>query len=238
VSASYQGGGGGINPTAAYYQARALSLLGLAAVDKNFLFDFDDFDKAHLTTDQTGWQKAVVGTGTLSTRVSGTRGGVHLASTGATTGGVTDVQNLSVIVSDLSADKWYMAWRQKMTTTVAAATRAHSGFLNIAATRTIQVGVFGASSTVNFRLQYDGMAAGSFLDLGVAIDQSYHVFEVYGKGEGNNKIYVRTDEGAELSVTAASNPTDGMFLWGEVINGADNVNYAIQRDFCAWLSPR
>lgn len=231
-------GGGGGNLGAAYYAALAASRLGISPTDKNFAFDFDEFNKATSTTVQTSWSNSATGTGALATRISGSAGGVHQATTGATAASSMEILGTSILASDVTTKKWHMAWRQKVTTAITAQTRAVSGFANIAFTKTITAGVFGPADTVNFRMQYDAtyLAAGSTLDLGVPIDLAYHVFEIYCKGD--SKIYARVDEGPELSVTPAANPSDGCYLFGGIINGTDAVARIIERDFVASAFPR
>lgn len=232
------GGTAGGQLGASYYQGRALQFLGISSSNKNFGFFWDDFTANAATTSSTGWQASPVGTGALSTRVASTKGGMQQITTGATAASFMEIWTNEVLVSDLSAEKWYVVFRQKVTTAVTAQTKAWSGLFNVAGNKSVAAGVFGASSVVNFVWQYDGNATGSFLDSGVAIDTAYHVFEAYSKGEGNNKVYVRSDEGAEASVTAAAHPTDGVFILSQITNGTDAVTRTMQRDFTGALFPR
>lgn len=223
-----------------YYMSLAMSRCGVASGDKAFGFGFEDFDSTASTVITPRRFNGAAGSGAMSTRVANSKGGIVQITTGATAGSLLDMHAYEALIDNLTTQKWWIGHRQAVTTAVTAATTAASGAENVAGTKTIVAGVMGngGGAATNFSLQYDGSFATSFLDLGVAIDTAFHLFEIYSKGESNNKIYVRVDEGSELSVTAASSPTDSVYLVSRMANGGDAVARTMQIDFSACLFPR
>jgi hypothetical protein len=228
-------GGGGGSPGAAYYLALAASRIGISSTDKNFGFIFEDFDKSSSLTAANGWINGVTGSASLSARVASTKGGVVQLTTSGSAGDRIDITSLEILVSALGTDKWWFAGRFKLTTApFAGQTQAAVGLFNSTG-NSISIGEFAGN--VNYRLQYDGaLPAGSFLDMGVAVDTAFHVGEFYSKGD--NKLYTRFDEGSELNVTPSSNPTTGMYMICSVGNGTNAAVQTNQVDFVSCLYPR
>lgn len=223
----------------AYYKALAISRLGLTAGDKAYGFHWHDFDTAQTSSQPLGWQVAAVGTGTAAIRVAGGKGGLVRIAAGATNGGILNMFSNASLVAAISTDKWWFGVRQAVKTAITAQTVASSGLYDFSA-KTVHIGVFGTSvgggGTTSFTLQYDGDRAGTFVSTGVAIDTAMHVFEVYCKGD--SKIYYRTDEGNEASVTPAAASALAQMLFCTVANGSDNVDRQMDLDFVACLYPR
>lgn len=219
-----------------YYRALAISRLGLTAGDKAYGFFFDDFDRAGSATAPTGWALSNTGSAAYASQIAGGKGGQARASTGATAGSFAQSFQEAFLISAIGTQKWWTGNMFAVSTAITAQSDASRGLINTASNKSILAGVWGPSSIVNFRLQYDGIATGTFLDLGVAIDTAYHLFEIYCKGDA--KLYARVDEGVELSVTPASNPADSLQLFARVGNGTDAVNRSMDTDFTACLYPR
>jgi hypothetical protein len=219
----------------AYYQALALSRLGLSAGDKTYGFYWNDFDRATAIASADGFQGTNAGSGAVTSAATGVRGGIEQNTTGATAGSISDSFAQPRLIGAVGTDKWWFAVRQAVTTAITAQTTACAGIYDFAA-KSVQVGVFGAGSIVNFCLQYDGSFGGTFQSLGVAIDTSFHVFEIYCKGD--SKVYYRVDEGAENSVTPVAPSALSLGIYMSLLNGTDAVARTIQRDFVACLYPR
>lgn len=218
-----------------YYRALAISRLGLTAGDKTYGFFWEDFLQAASNTAPFGWQASTSGSGAHSYVVAGSKGGNIQATTGATANSFADAFATGRLVGAIGTDKWWIGFRMTVTTAVTAQTIASVGFYD-AASKSVQAGVFGAGSAVNFQVQYDGSFAGTFASMGVAIDTSAHFFELYCKGD--SKVYFRIDEGTEGSVTPAAASANSQYLYWETGNGTDAVTRTAQRDFISCLFPR
>jgi len=201
-------------------------------------FLFEEFDEVTGNA-PSGWTFANGGSGAIDRQLAGLKGGVVQYKTGATGSSVAEIYTDPSIISRQDTDKWYMAWRKAIITTPDANTRAAMYVRNIAGNKMPGIGVFGGSSTANFVMQHSGNVAGSgstYADMGVAIDTSMHVFELYSVGDG--VIRGRIDGGAEVTSTPASPPTDANHLMLDIRNGATAANQAINIDWLLCVYPR
>jgi len=218
-----------------YYLELARSRLGLTAFDPTYGFFWEDFDKAASNTSVPGWQLAATGSGGNLALVPATKGGVHRIFTGTTANSVEDTWANEQLISAIGTQKWWLGVRQAVTTAITAQTIAAT-CLSENSVKTVGVGVFGAGSTVNFQLQYDGNFGTTFADLGVAIDTAMNLFEVYCKGD--SKLYYRTNLGSEANVTPASASALSQYIISTVRNGSDTTDRRLERDFVGFLYPR
>jgi hypothetical protein len=62
------------------------------------------------------------------------------------------------------------------------------------------------------------------------------VYEVYCRGDSILRACI--DEGAEVTGTQSLAPTDGIYVYGEVTNGATAANRQLISDFVGVLHPR
>jgi len=206
----------GLSPTAFKYLYRGTSFTGLSASEVGWFYEdwvlpsFAGFQGAP-------WQTASTGSGTFALNSAGEKGGVIELKTGGV--GSYRVSSLTPIVSNISTDKWYVATRFK--TSAVPDSRSYVGLRNLATTKTVAVGLFEGIEATNFCIQYDGDQTGSALSLATAQDASYHVFEMYGKGDG--KVYGRIDGGAEVNATMSAAPTDSCFLTAQINEGTSGA---------------
>lgn len=214
--------------------------LGLSTLpnDANLAEFFDDFLlSAGATTAPPGWVFGNGGTGALAAQVAASGGGLIRTTSGATAGATAALQSTVGLIANISTKKWWMAWRLTVSTAITAQTMAYVGLLNLAANKTVSMGVFGASSIVNFVLQYDGNETGSFVSTGVAIDTAAHIIEMWGLGDG--KVHARIDGGTDLGATTMSSaPADSVYARSCVRNGTDNVARQLDLDWVHVLAPR
>jgi hypothetical protein len=206
--------------------------------DANLSVFFDDFLLAASTSSPAPWLFGNGGSGAIATNAVGTLGGGWWRlNTGATASSSAIIRSTSGLIGPPGTKKWWAAWRFAMNTAITAQTIAYAGLLNLAFNKTIGIGVFGAASTVNFQLQYDGNETGSFVSTGVAIDTSVHLVEMWGVGDG--KVHARMDGGADLGATTmAAAPTDSMCLQAGARNGTDAVARQIDLDWTMALASR
>jgi hypothetical protein len=180
------------------------------------------------------WQPGVAGTGAASNPGS-LSGGVYRITSGATAASIYNLYANTSMVANNSTSRWFMAMRFRVQTAITAQTIAAAGIWDINTNGSTTVGVFGANSTTNFVVQYDGSRTGTFLSTGKSIDTSFHVFYLWCVGD--NKIHVIVDGGTEASATmgvpAASN---SMYL--TVGNGTDAVTRNLDIDWALLLAPR
>jgi hypothetical protein len=214
--------------TLANYLARAISIGGLAA---DFGYLWSDFELQAATTTPLGWGGAGTGgAGSVSLVPAGSACGIARYSSGATASGFAVQQTFQGIISNVSTSKGYMATRFRLNTTPDANSTLMVGLINAAGNATIAPGFFGGLSSANFVVQHGGLITGSFINLGVAKDTAFHIFEVYFKGDG--KLYARIDGGTEFNATLSSPPSDFMSALIEARNGGTAANQSLDVD---WL---
>lgn len=203
------------------YLARGQSLAGLG---QDVAYDWQDFT-ATTSSLAAGvpWQAGGVGTGAvaLNPNVVGYRGGIMRITSGATAASLMRVYGNTTNVAHNGTDRWYVACRMKVQTAITAQSTVYCGLFGSLGNATVGVGVFGASSTVNFVVQYDGFETGTFLSTGVPIDTNFHVFELYVQGD--SKVRCRVDGGNEINATMAGAAADAHAQIFGVKNGTDAV---------------
>jgi hypothetical protein len=219
---------------------RAISLVGGPMGDpRNVAPFFDDFWGSVVGNPiSPGWrQPAPAGTGAGSFVVAGGAGGVHQLTTGATAASSISNVTDSPAIFTVSGAPWYCAHRSKITTAVDAQAIVYGGLQNSAANKTLAAGFFGALSAANFVVQYDGNEAGSFVDLGVAVDTAFHIFEMWGVGDG--KIHCAIDYGADKGGAAmAAAPADYCYAIRMIKNGATAAARTVVGDWFAMVAKR
>lgn len=205
---------------------------------RNIAWDFDEFmHTAGGTTVPMGWASSFVSSGTGALNATDESAGVEQLNSGATASSTAAIFTNAATILRMDTAPFYFACRFKVTSAVDAQTTIFCGTQAISGSKTVAVGVFGASSTANYVLQYDGIVTGSFLSLGVAIDTAYHIFEVWGTGDG--KLHVSIDFGADKGpVTQASAPTVASYMLLQVQNGTTATARTARYDYVAVLAKR
>jgi len=226
--------GGGAGPSSSLL-ARGLAFSGLSGSDDTAQF-FDDYLLGASATVLTGWQQQLNNAAAIAMVVTNGAGGLYTANTGATANTICDVNTTPSAVTNTSTAKWYIAFRQKITTTPDANTRALSGLLNTGSTKSVTAGFNGPQSATNFIVQYDGAFTGSFIDFGVAVDTAFHVFEIYCNGD--TRVRGRIDKGAEVSAVQAAPGTGEHAFYNSLRNGATAATQTVVRDWFSALTPR
>lgn len=152
-------------------------------------------------TTPSGWANTLSGGGT-NTNVLGISGGVSRLARSAGAGAVANQRPISTCIADASLEKWAFATRARFPLAQTANVRTGQGLINTALTRTIMVGTYGnATVAANFAVQFDGLRAGSFLDLGVAVDTGFHVFTMWSRGDGRIYGYCDSAPVASAAIT-------------------------------------
>jgi hypothetical protein len=221
--------------------ARAISLIGGAIGDpKNVAWVFDDFlECASSPTIPLGWNFSQAGSGAGDLRgVTDEGGGVYQQTTGATAASFALAQTEAPAIRNAGTVPWYFAVRAKITTAVTPQTILWGGLVNTnAGTISIAAGFFGALHATNFVVQYDGNEAGSFVNLGVAADTAFHVFEMWSTGDG--KLHCAIDFGPDLgNVTMSAAPATSMAPRMIARNGTDAVARIRRTDWVAVMCKR
>jgi len=228
------GGSGGFGATG-YYAARGAALLSLSSF-KSVGWEFTDWAAILNSGTPPGWRKSAVGSGTgLPDVAAGAKGGRISMASGVTLSSSITYDTATPVISNISTEKWYFVTRQKINAQDAASVCA-SGLLNVASNKLILAGHIRALTPTNFGVSYDGLYAGSALDLAVARDTADHVIEVYCLGD--DILRARIDEGAEVSATMASEPTDPVYPYIEVSNGAVATSRILNTDLFGIMFPR
>lgn len=220
-----------------YLRSRAASLIGNLGGPLNAAFVHDDLIQGGNATTPVGWSQTMSGSASSALNNIDEGAGVVQVTSGATAASIGALLTNGSALLRPDTQPFYFATRFKVTTAIDAQANVFVGTQAISGSKTVAVGVFGASSTVNFRLQYDGVVAGSFLDLGVAIDTAYHVYEVYGLGDGN--LHVRMDFGVDKGpVAQAAAPTVASYLLMQAQNGTTAAARTMRTDWVAFMTKR
>jgi len=219
--------------------AQAMSRIGgLPDPDpKNVGFLFDDLTEAATANIPDGWVEQLINTGATTLAVGTEGGGVSQLSTGVGASSNANHTTKSPIIRAVGTVPWYFAGRMKITTAVTAQSTAATGLLDVAGTKTLYCGFIGGLSAVNFGFQYDGIGTGTFLNTGVAVDTNWHVFEIWGLGDG--KLHAAFDFGADLGpVTMSAAPAGSVYIQRVITNGTDAVARTALHDYVACLYKR
>lgn len=218
------------------YLARALALAGLPN-DASMGFYWQDFDGNASGTTPAGWSLNIGGTGSGSLAPAGRQGGIFRLATGATGGSVAGASTSGADIANVSTSRWYQAVRFALNTVPDANTTLEIGMLNAASNKTLGAGFYGALNPNNFVVQYDGVRAGSAIDLGVPKDTAFHIIEMYGTG--STTLRARIDGGAEFSAAMAAAPADSIVLFDlDALNGGTAANQSMDIDWILRAYPR
>jgi hypothetical protein len=213
------------------YLRRGIQLCGIAAADAAHSYYEFDFTAAIAPP---GWSSAVGGSGTHTRILSGTRGANVQYSTGATANSTTSVYTETNLLSNGATQRYHYAARFALVSAIDNATRFSLGLYGTAGGNSAVIGVAGPADATNFRMSYDGTYSGtgspSTVDTGVAIDQAYHVAELYHQGDGI--LRGRIDGGAEFSATMTEAIADLAFII-DIRNGATASARSVWMD---WVS--
>jgi hypothetical protein len=211
---------------------RAQLLIGVGSDYRNNGFLLDDLNQAATANIPDGWVEQLIGSGASALNIQTEGGGVSQLSTGTTAASNANHTTKSPIHRAVGTVPFYQAVRLKITTAVTAQSTIYAGLLDVAATKTIAAGFFGALNPTNFVVQYDGIGTGSVINTGVAVDNAWHVFETWGIGDG--KLHAAVDFGADVGgVTMASAPAGSCHIARVVTNGTDAVARTALFDYVA-----
>jgi hypothetical protein len=174
------------------------------------------------------------GTGTVGTAVGDTVGGRLTVSSGATAASIGLHTSAATVFGRPDTNRFYVAVRSIVQTTIDAQTSIGVGASINALNNSWMLGVCGATSTVNYTFQYDGIppCSGTVVNSGIAVSVGTAVlFEVWGVADG--KLHAAID-GTELSgspFTMASSPTNSMRTYITAKNGTTAAARTVDLDF-------
>lgn len=215
-----------------YYQhGQSLATLGQ---DSAFLWQDFMSDTTALAAGNE-WLAGLVGSASV-TSPSGLRGGIFRFSTGATANSLVNYRSGGNIINGPRAERWAQIWRCRVQTAIDAQTIAAVGIWGETGNLTAAFGVFGAQSTVNFQLQFDGTLNTTFVSTGLAIDTNFHVIELYGRSD--NIIRLKIDGGAEISGTASVLGADQYNPYATIRNGTTATNRNLDCDYSLTIAGR
>jgi hypothetical protein len=201
----------------------------LAGLGPDTAYEWEDFFQLPAPGGSVGgWTATIVGTGTISATTSGFRHTWRIGS-GATGSSTAQLRGGGNDVASTSTDRFYVVSRFKVATAITAQTMAYVGLWDSGASNSVTMGVIGALNTTNFIVQHSGMEGGSSIDLGVAINTNFHVFEAWGRG--TTQLCGRVDNAAVVCGTQSSAGTNMMPVV-VVRNGTDAVARNLDVD---WL---
>lgn len=219
-----------------FLRSRAASLIGIGSDFKNVDFFMDDLDRCTGGV-PVGWTASIAGTGAGAVNLTDEGGGVHQATTGATAASHAYYVGGAPLIRAVGTVPWYHACRFKITTAVTAQSQLYCGLRDVTTTKTLAPGFWGALNAANFVVQYDGNEAGSIINLGVAVDTAYHVFEMWGLGD--SKLHAAIDYGPDLGgVTMSAAPANACELTRRVFNGTDAVARTMRLDWVSVMARR
>lgn len=239
MSAKYRGSGTGGSGGAEDASTRStLVRAGLLAsgitADYGVFWDDMQWNNA---ANLDGWFPNVVGTGSFAVNSAAFVGGLYRLTSGATASSVYRQMSLFSTIGPPGTSRWYMAWRMRLQTVPDAQTACGVGMWNTANDKTIMIGAYGAGSTSNFVVQYDGNNAGTFASTGVPLDTAFHVFELWGVGDG--KVHSRVDGvGTDVNATLVSPATQACFPMMQAANGSTAAAQVEDVDYCLALHGR
>lgn len=187
---------------------------------------------------QTAWTSFTASSATYTGgEPTGAKGGIWRITSGASSGSTVMVYPFRACVASVLTDRWYIAWRTRIPTAVDAQTVCGGGLINSNQGETIMAGVNGGNTT-NFTVSHDSIyltTAGNLIDLGVAIDTSFHIYEMWGTG--STTLNARIDAASTLTATLAGPAT---FVTPGMIarNGTTATTRQTDGDWVLMLTPR
>jgi hypothetical protein len=217
------------------YFTTGQALAGLSATDCAYMWE--DF---MLSRDNslypTGYYTLFVVGGTGLADAAGSKAGVFRIRSTATAGSNAIVYSGRAQIGNLLTDRWYIAGRAKIPTpSNDAQTTCGLGTMNIAQGNMLTAGANGGNTT-NFSVSYNSIyLGGSVLDLGLALDTAFHVYEMWGLGD--NKVYARIDGGATVSGTLTG-PADAVGVAMIARNGTTAADRELDTDWLLVMTPR
>lgn len=149
----------------------------------------------------TYWNVSGSLSGTGSIIAGAEAGGSIILSSGATASSRSKLQPFNEFAGTPDTKGFYFAMRAAVTTAIDNVAICAGGTQSTSTSNSLQIGVVGAISTANFVLQHSSLvtSAPTGVSLGVAIDTSYHTFEMWGRGD--NIVKARIDGGAITEAT-------------------------------------
>jgi hypothetical protein len=232
-----------IRTTELYIQRRAIGKIGSAiGGPQNVAWLWDDFTgNQNSTALPAFWNSSNTGSAADSLQGIGDEGGgVQQITTGATAASRADRLTNAPMVQNANTKPWYFAVRMKITTAVTAQTKLYAGLLDASVgAQAITAGFHGSLHATNLVVQYDGSEAGSIVNLGVAADTAFHVYEVWGRGD--SKLHCSIDLSSTdicAGVTMATGITTSGSLRREAVNGTDAVARSVRFDYIALMAKR
>jgi hypothetical protein len=187
-----------------YLIQQAVSRLGGSMVDpRNAAWFFDDFLATGNTTNlAVNWNSTyTLGAAPAAQSISDEGGGVQQITVAAAAGSRASNFLNGPAVANANTKPWYCVFRKKLTTAFVAASKSYAGIFEAnGGGNAITAGFHGTLHATNFVAQYDGAESGNIINLGVAADTAYHVFEIWGIGDG--KLHAAIDFGPDLGGVA------------------------------------
>ena len=180
-----------------FHSVLAAAKEALGPLKLHYIWDDMDGDPTSYGN-STRWNPAAGWTNSGSAVAGDDAGGSIIFSSGATGTSIAGLAPANAIGGAPLAKRWYMHAKAKVPTTPDAVSVLGIGFTD--GTNTAVVGVIGALSTTGFVLQHSAALATTKSDLGVTVDTAYHIFEMWGNGSGDGKIFARMDAGVVISV--------------------------------------
>jgi len=177
---------------------------------------------------------ATSGTGTVATSATA-KSGVLVLSSGATNSGLGQVRmaastGTTSLIDNPRTALWYIVSRMKVSTAIDAAALCSLRIYTAAGSNPqVTWGVTGSVSTTHFVLAViDGAGSVAASDTStVAIDTSYHTFEMWNDGTNVHGAIDGVDVADTPSAGVATNASTGAIL---TFNGATNAARTIESD--------
>lgn len=202
---------------------------------------YSPFARCVTSTTCGDWAWTVSGSGANSA-VTTVRGGVVQLTTGATAASQAAMWPASSgsgsLILRADQEKWYFAARARLTTTPDSQTWCAIGFLNVAQTRIIDVGVFGGDSTAKYSLRTGtGANPGTrqSAQSTVNIDTAWHTFEVWS-ASATATLSFSVDGETTVTLAASTLGTDGNYPWIECNNGTTAAAQTLQVDEVLYMA--
>lgn len=219
------------------YVGRGIAATGLTTPSVAY-YNFERCASSTLCGDLS-W--TVSGSGANS-QVTTLKGGVVQLTTGATAGSQAGILPISAGTNAFilrgDTEKWYYAARFAVTTTPDAQTWCAVGWLNVAQSRIIDVGVFGGDSTTKYALRVGNSTnpgtRQSALST-VSIDTGFHTFEVYSDA-ASTTLKFRVDGETPVSLVGSTYGTDASYPWVECNNGTTAAAQTLKLDEALYIA--
>ena len=222
----------GVSSTAgdeATYLARAAAALGTTS----FAWFWDDLYPGS-TNVPNGWADQSTNGGTSDCGPLGgpntLAGGVCRASTGTSANGTGSFRHVGGgFVNPGQRACWFGA-KLRINTAMPATTLGVAHLQDLGGSSTTAVGFIPALNSTNFIVQHSGTLAGSAINLGVALDTGWHVFEVK-MGGANNTIWGRIDGGLWIPGTITVPHLYAARIFTQVNTASTGVNRSVDFDW-------